>query len=70
MVLRGFLFVASISLLLLQDAPVPCGREEDRERPEELVACKCYEWKDPCEAGDTVHCKAYCNKKLCGCCVP
>lgn len=47
---------------------VPCGRAEDKERPEDKVACECYTQKDPCAEGEEPSCGAYCNKKLCTCC--
>jgi len=52
-----------------QHDPVACGREEDKDRPEDKVACECYHQKDPCEDGEEKSCGAYCNKSLCGCCV-
>ena len=56
------------ALPFLQENPVPCGREDDRERPEDEVACECYHEKDPCEDGEVKSCGAYCKKSLCGCC--
>jgi hypothetical protein len=53
-----------------EDAPVPCGREDDRDRPEEKVACECYREHDPCDKDrpETRACKSYCDRSKCGCC--
>ena len=53
-----------------QHDPVACGREDDRDRPEDRVACECFHEHDPCDKDrpETRACGAFCNKKLCGCC--
>lgn len=55
-----------------QHDPHACGREDDRERPEDRVACECYHELDPCDKDrpETRACGAFCNKSLCGCCAP
>ena len=53
-----------------QHNPQACAREDDQARPEDRVACKCYETKDPCADGEARACKAYCKKDKCGCCQP
>jgi len=55
-----------------QHYPVACGREDDRDRPEDKVACECFHEQDPCDKDrpETRSCGAYCNKSLCGCCMP
>ena len=66
--------VLSVALLFVaaQENPRACGREDDRDRPEDLVACACYFEHDPCDPDrpETMACGAFCNKKLCGCCAP
>lgn len=65
-----FALALVLSLVALQENPVPCGREDDQARPEELVACRCYEQKDPCAEGEVKACKSYCDRSRCGCCQP
>jgi hypothetical protein len=55
-----------------QEDPHACGREDDRDRPEDKVACECYHEHDPCDPDrpETRACGAFCKKDLCGCCAP
>ena len=58
--------------LKAQEDPHACGRENERERPEDKVACECYHEHDPCDKDrpETRACKSYCDKSKCGCCLP
>lgn len=64
------MWVLVLGVAMVQHDPVPCGREEDKGRPGELVACACYQEHDPCDKDrpESRACGAFCNKKLCGCC--
>ena len=77
-----FLVVLSVALGLAgasyleiakaQHDPVACGREDDRDRPEDKVACECFHEQDPCDPDrpETRACGAFCRKDLCSCCAP
>jgi hypothetical protein len=60
------------SIAKAQHDPVACGREDDRGRPKDKVACECYREQDPCDKDrpETRACGAFCRKDLCGCCAP
>ena len=70
--MKALLLAAVLSFVAVQHDPVPCGREDDRDRPEDKVACECYHDGDPCDPDrtETRSCGAYCKKSLCGCCAP
>ena len=70
--MKSLTLSAILVFVAVQHDPVPCGREDDRGRPENLVACECFHEQDPCDKDrpESRACKSFCNKKLCSCCAP
>jgi len=70
--MKALILTLGLLFLAAQENPRACGREDDRDRPEDKVACECFHEHDPCDPNrpETRACGAFCRKDLCGCCLP